>query len=165
MTQFIDSFDARETKRLVGFGSVAMIDYLQRSGIFIPKGKKGIRGRGNKRSYVFRDLLVLKAIKRLLDSGASVKNLKKALVEFQKIKWSADHVTLEDPTGVVRYMIASSSGIYLAKDADYFINLSADGQMAFSFVIDLENLRSELRAALKLPPLQQELAFSVQKPA
>lgn len=160
MTIILASYSAKRAVSLVGFGSVAMIDYLQRVGVFIPLGKKGARGRGKARTFTFRDLLVLKAIKRLLDSGASVANLKKALEEFQKLNWSADPVTLEDPTGIIRYFVASRDGIYLARDAEVLVDLSRKGQLAFSFIIDLETLRGELRESLGLPPLQHDLFAS-----
>lgn len=160
MTDILRSFSAKEAAQFVGFGSVAMLDYLQRSKVFYPLGKRGARGRGNQRRHEFRDLLVLKAIKRLLDSGASVANLQKALTNFQKINWSADPVTMEGPEGIIRYFIASQEQIYLVRDANTLVEMSRSGQLAFSFIIDLEKLRGELRDSLGLPPLQHELDFS-----
>lgn len=160
MTDILRSYSAKEAAQLAGFGSVAMLDYLQRSEVFYPLGKKGARGRGRKRRYEFRDLLVLKAIKRLLDSGASVANLQKALTNFQKINWSADPVTMEGPEGIIRYFIASHEKIYLVRDPNTLVEMSRSGQLVFSFIIDLEKLRGELRDSLGLPPLQHELDFS-----
>lgn len=160
MTIILETYTVAQTLELTGFKSVAMLDYLQRTGVFSPRGPKGARGRGRKRRYSFRDLLVLKAINRLLDSGASVANLKTALEKFQKLNWTADPVTMEDKTGIVRFLIASAGDIYLARDADALINLSKNGQLAFSFIIDLEHLRGELREGLKLPPLQHEFVLS-----
>lgn len=159
MTNIFESFDAPRAVSLTGFKSVAMLDYLQRSGVFHPRGRRGKAGRGKKRRYEFRDLLVLKAIKRLLDSGASVASLKVALSEFQKLNWTADPVTMEDKTGVIRYLIASGDSVYLAPDPEFIVDLSKRGQLAFSFIIDLEQLRGELREGLGMPPLQHELAL------
>jgi DNA-binding transcriptional MerR regulator len=159
MTNLFDSFSAKRAANLSGFNTVAMLDYLQRAGVFHPRGTKGGRGRGKRRSYEFRDVLVLKAIKRLLDAGASVSSLSKALSEFQKTNWSADPVTLEDAHGVVRYLVASGDDIYLAKDADVLINLSKKGQLAFSFIIDIDVLWQELRAGLGLKSVQRELSL------
>ncbi len=151
----IETYDARKAKELCGFDSVAMIDYLQRSGVFVPRRKKGQR-KGKGRRFEFRDLVVLKALKRLLDSGASVANLKKSLNEFQKLKWSADPVTLEDPTGIIRFLLVSGDSVYLRKDAEVLVDLSKSGQLAFSFIIDLEGIWHELREGLGLPALQRE---------
>jgi DNA-binding transcriptional MerR regulator len=155
-----DKFSAKKAVSLCGFGSVAMLDYLQRTGIFIPAGSRK-KQRGKRRTYTFRDLLVLKAIKRLLDSGASVANLKASLEEFQKRKWTADASSLEDKDGVIRYLIVSADSIFLKKDANTLIDLSHKGQLTFSFIVDLDNLHSELRKDMGLPVIeQQELDFT-----
>jgi DNA-binding transcriptional MerR regulator len=160
MTIITATYDAKRAADLVGFRSVAMLDYLQRSGVFIARGSKGKR-RGKGRRYEFRDLIVLKALKKLLDSGASVSNLRKSLNEFQRLKWAADPVTLEDDTGVVRFLIASGDDIYLVKDADIIVNLSRKGQLAFSFIIDLDNIRTEICAKLGIPSAQHEFPLPV----
>lgn len=156
MTQIFDKYSPKEAQQLCGFKTVAMIDYLQRTGVFQPYGKKG-RQRGKRREFSFKDLLVLKAIKRLLDSGASVSLLKKSLQDFQKIRWSADPVTLEDHGQIIRYLFVSAESVYLKKDSDSLIDLSKKGQLTFSFIIDLDNLRTELRTSLGLQTLEPEL--------
>lgn len=157
----IETYDAKTARILCGFESVAMIDYLQRTGVFVPRRVKGQR-KGKGRRFEFRDLLVLKAIKRLLDAGASVACLKRSLNEFQKLKWTADPATLEDTEGVIRFLVVSGESVYLRKDADVLVNLSKSGQLTFSFIIDLENLWSELRLGLGLPTLQPELELGIQ---
>lgn len=161
MTTIVDQkFDAARARDLCGFKTIAMIDYLQRSGVFVPRKKDGKR-RGKGRRFDFRDLVVLKAIKELLDSGASVAALKKSLAEFQKLKWSADPVTLEDPSGVVRFLIVSCGQIYLRRDAHAIIELTNSGQLAFSFIIDLELIRRSLIHSLGLPEAQMAIDFEV----
>ncbi len=155
MSQILDSFSARQAARLCGFSTVYMLDYLQRTGVFVPRNKKGKR-KGKGRKYEFRDLLVLKAIKRLLDSGASVANLKKSLSQFQKSNWTADAATLENSDGIVKYLIVCADSVYLRKDADTLVDLSKRGQLTFSFIIDLDNLHSELRSDLGLPVIEQQ---------
>jgi DNA-binding transcriptional MerR regulator len=158
MTQIISKYSPKEAMQLCGFKTVAMIDYLQRHAIFKPERVKG-RQRGKRREFTFKDLLVLKAIKRLLDSGASVALLKKSLQDFQATRWSADPVTLEEQGQIIRYLFVSADSIYLRKDADSLIDLSKKGQLTFSFIIDLENLRTELRTSLGLPTIQSEFTF------
>lgn len=162
MTTLIDqTYDAARARDICGFKTIAMIDYLQRSGVFVPQKKDGKR-RGKGRRFEFRDLVVLKAIKQLLDSGASVAVLKKSLAEFQKMKWSADPVTLEDPDGVIRFLVVSCGNIFLRKDALALIDLSSSGQLAFSFIIDLESIRQTLRRNLGLPEAQIAIDFEAQ---
>jgi DNA-binding transcriptional MerR regulator len=159
MTIITDSFDARRAAHLCGFKSTAMLDYLQRSGVFVAKRRDGER-RGKGRRYDFRDLLVLKAIKRLLDSGASVANLKKSLAEFQNKRWFADPASLGDKDGIIRYLIVSGDSVLLKRDAGVIVDLSRQGQLTFSFIIDLENLHTELRKDMGLPVIEQtELVF------
>jgi DNA-binding transcriptional MerR regulator len=154
MTIIMDQYSAERARVLCGFKSVAMIDYLQRSGVFVPRGRKEKR-KGKGRRFEFRDLIVLKAIKRLLDSGASVANLKKSLAQFQKLHWSADPVTLEDSFGVIRYLVVSGESVFLKRDPNVLVDLSKNGQLSFSFIIDLDVLHAELRRSLDLPALHE----------
>lgn len=108
MTNIFRTVFAREAAVISGLRTVAMLDYLQRSGVFIPTERRGSRGRGKGRQYNFKDLLILKAIAKLLDSGASVATLRQALEKFQKYNWSADPATFEDRAGSVRYLIANN---------------------------------------------------------
>lgn len=139
----IEHHDARATARLCGFGSVAMIDYLERSGVFTPSRKRN-KNRGKRRFYTFRDVLVLRTIKALLDSGTSVAAIKDSLIAFQRIRWKADEAVLEDNAGPLRWLIASGGKIYLARSIQGLVELSGSGQMAFSFVIDIEKMHTEL---------------------
>jgi DNA-binding transcriptional MerR regulator len=157
MTDIFVSVGPKRAAELSGIGSVAMLDYLQRTGVFFPRGKRGARGRGKSRRYEFRDILTLKAIRRLLDAGVSVLAIRKALEAFQKHTWSADPATLEDGNGAVRYMVASATSIYLAKDANFLIDLLAKGQLAFSFILDLDRLHAELCRSLGMRQSQSEL--------
>jgi DNA-binding transcriptional MerR regulator len=139
----IEFHDARTAAQLAGLGSVAMVDYLERSGVFVPTRKRGKR-RGYKRRYCFRDVLVLKTIGTLLRNGASVANLKGALDSFQRIPWKAEEAVLEDRLGPLRHLVVSSNKIYLARSREELIDLAAGGQLSFSFLIDLEKLHTEL---------------------
>lgn len=142
----IHSHDARTVVAICGFGSVAMLDYLERSGVFIPSIKRP-KTRGKWRRYTFRDVLVLKTIKTLLDNGASVANLKASLEKFQRVKWKADEVVLETGSGPLKYLVASAGKIYFARNSEALTELTANGQMVFSFVIDVERLHTELCAS------------------
>ena len=139
----IEDHDARNAARLAGLGSVEMIDYLERSGVFFPT-KKRSKNRGKRRRYTFRDVLVLKTISVLLSNGASVSNLKHALEGLQRIRWKADETVLEDEVGSLRHLIVSSQRIYFARSRDELVDLAAGGQLAFSFLIDLDSIHQEL---------------------
>jgi DNA-binding transcriptional MerR regulator len=151
----IESVDAKRAAAICGFDSVAMLDYLQRTGVFVPAKRKKRRGKG--RRYEFRDLLVLKTIAALLRNGASVAALKKSLQEFQRKKWSADQGCLENDDGPLKYFVACGDSIFFAQTKDSLFDMTRDGQMVFSFVIDLDRLHAELCHDLGLPTLQGEL--------
>jgi DNA-binding transcriptional MerR regulator len=124
-----------------------MLDYLQRSGVFIPADRKGKR-RGKGRRYDFREMMVLKTISVLLKNGASVAALKKSLVDFQKAKWEADRASLQFEGEAVRYFVASANSVFFAQSQDKLFDLTRDGQMAFNFVIDLDKIHTDLRFEL-----------------
>jgi DNA-binding transcriptional MerR regulator len=145
---FTEPLDPKRAAKLCGFRTVAMLDYLERTGVFVRSQPKR---RGKKRKYDFRDLLVLKVIKALLDHGASVSSLKKALSEFQHWKWKAEPTVLEDKNGGLKYFIASGDRFYLAHNTDVLVDLSNRGQLAFSFILDLDRLHRELCGDIGLP--------------
>ncbi len=147
MTIIIDSANARKAARVCGYDSVYMLDYLQRSGVFVPSDRKGQK-RGKGRRYDFRELVVLKTISELLRNGASVAALKKSLLAFQKAKWDADKTSLQHEGEAVRYFVVSAGQIYFAQSKDTLFDLSKDGQMAFSFVVDLDRIHTEVRNGL-----------------
>lgn len=132
-----------------------MLDYLERTGVFLRSDPKR---RGKRRQYGFRDLLVLKVIKSLLDQGVAVHTLKSALEEFQRWKWRAEPSVLEDKDGGLRFLIASAGAVYFAHSADVLVELSKGGQLAFSFVLDLDKLHKDLCEDLGFPR-QPELPF------
>lgn len=151
-TMLNDSVTARRAAAICGFKSVAMLDYLERSGVFVRRLSKEKR-RGKGRRYNFRELLVLKVIARLLANGASVSALKKSLLEFQNEKWTADRASLGFGEKIVRYISVSSGSIIFADSNNNFYDLTDKGQMVFSFVIDFDRLHSELCEALDQAPL------------
>ncbi len=54
------------------------LDYWARTGLVEP-GIRTASGSGTQRLYGFRDILVLKIVKRLLDAGVSLQNIRTAV--------------------------------------------------------------------------------------
>lgn len=156
MTIYLDTFTRRQAKEICGFRTVAMLDYLERTGVFVAAHSKH---RGKARKLTFRDLLVLKVLKALLDQGASVAALKKALTEFQKWRWRAEPSVLEDRDGGLKYVIASGDNFYMAHSAEVLVDLSNRGQLAFSFILDIDRLHRDLCSEIGLPR-HTELPFA-----
>lgn len=121
--------------------------------MFVRRQRHAKHGRGRARIYDFRDLLILKAIKKILDGGASVLTMKRAINELQSEKWSADQAKLEGKDGPIRYAIISNGDLVLVKSSKELYDLSTDGQMIFGFMIDMDKLHTELCSSV----LQQAL--------
>lgn len=68
-------------------------------------------------------------------------------------------MTLEDSEGVIRYFIVSAGSVYMARDAMKIVDLSKGGQLVFSFIVDLEAIRLDLRKRLNLPDPQVDMGF------
>lgn len=151
-------YSARDAAKHCKYGSVAMLDYLERSRVFVRKKASKQRGKG--RRYTFRDLLILKVIKSLLDAGVSVATLRKSLQEFQNWRWKAEPTVLEDELGGLRYLIASGDRVYFAHSPDALVELSKKGQLAFTFILDMDVLHGQLCGDLGFPRPQGELTLS-----
>src|SRR5438874_10918026 len=54
------------------------LDYWARTGLVVPS-VRGASGSGSQRLYSFKDVLVLKVVKRLLDAGVSLQNIRLAV--------------------------------------------------------------------------------------
>jgi DNA-binding transcriptional MerR regulator len=94
------------------------LDYWARTGLVEPS-VRAAHGSGSQRLYSFRDILVLKAVKRLLDTGISL----------QQIRAAVDH--LRDRTiGDLPRLTLMSDGIsvYECASADEVVDLLAGGQ-------------------------------------
>lgn len=137
----VETLRAKAVKDICGFGSIAMLDYLERSEVFIPQIKRR-KHKGRPREYTFRDVLILKAIATLLENGASVAAIKDALGKLQAYKWKADSAVLEHGPGSIRHLIFSGGTFYFPKDRDELVDLTFDGQLTFAFVLDLDRLHA-----------------------
>jgi len=58
--------------------SYRQLDYWARTGLVVPSVRDA-SGSGTQRLYSFRDMVVLKVVKRLLDAGVSLQNIRKAI--------------------------------------------------------------------------------------
>lgn len=81
------------TDQLVGYRGPAacqiagityrQLDYWARTGLVVPS-IRGASGSGSQRLYSFRDVLVLKVVKRLLDTGVSLQNIRLAVEHLRR---------------------------------------------------------------------------------
>lgn len=66
--------------------SYRQLDYWARTTLVVPSVRDA-SGSGTSRLYSFRDLVVLKVVKRLLDAGVSLQNIRKAIEALRSRGW------------------------------------------------------------------------------
>ena len=101
------------------------LDYWARTGLVEPSVQSAT-GSGSQRLYGFRDILVLKIVKRLLDTGVSLQNIRSA-VEHLRSRGVAD---LERMT-----LMSDGASIYECNSADDIVDLLQGGQGVFGIAI------------------------------
>jgi len=101
------------------------LDYWARTGLVEPSIKSAT-GSGSQRLYGFRDILVLKIVKRLLDTGVSLQNIRNA-VEHLRSRGVSD---LESMT-----LMSDGTTIYECTSGDQIVDLLQGGQGVFGIAI------------------------------
>lgn len=137
-----DTFSARQAAYLSGL-TPYMINYLCRTELLEPSGKSP-RGRGIWRAYTFGDIVVLRALKRFLDLGISVKRLKQGLNDLRK-----HHPEITPETLPSRYLVSNGENIYFRGQEQVFQALDGSGQFVFGFIVELHQVRQEVLTALE----------------
>ncbi|MDR1861927.1 MAG: MerR family transcriptional regulator [Candidatus Ancillula sp.] len=112
------------------------IDYWARTGFFEPS-LNDAQGSGNHRLYTFKDILILKTYKRLLDTGVHISKIKKAKMLLK----SSGILDLSSVT-----LISDGNSIFLARSNEDIINLLQSGQGVFA--VSLQSIWSETEAHL-----------------
>ncbi len=105
--------------------SYRQLDYWARTGLVEPEIQPAT-GSGSQRLYGFRDILVLKIVKRLLDTGVSLQNIRTA-VEHLRERGVGD---LESMT-----LMSDGTTIYECSSADEIVDLLQGGQGVFGIAI------------------------------
>ncbi len=101
------------------------LDYWARTGLVVPS-VRGASGSGSQRLYSFRDILVLRVVKRLIDTGVSLPNIRAAV----------DHLTDRDGDDLSSLTIMSDgASIYECRSADEVIDLVRGGQGVFGIAV------------------------------
>ena len=101
------------------------LDYWARTGLVEP-AVRGAAGSGTQRLYGFRDILVLKVVKRLLDTGVSL----------QQIRTAVEHLRergVEDLAQIT--LMSDGASVYECTSADEVIDLVQGGQGVFGIAV------------------------------
>lgn len=105
--------------------SYRQLDYWARTGLVVP-GVRDASGSGTQRLYSFRDLVVLRVVKRLLDAGVSLQNIRRA-IEALRSRGVGD---LADIT-----LISDGTTVYECRSAEEVVDLLQGGQGVFGIAI------------------------------
>ncbi len=113
-----------EVTKIVGI-SYRQLDYWARTGLVRPSVKDA-QGSGTQRLYSFQDLAVLKLIKRMLDSGVNLQQIRKAMATLKELKAPALGTTL----------VSDGNRIYQVESPEAVVDLLASGQGVFAIAVD-----------------------------
>ncbi|MEL0147527.1 MAG: MerR family transcriptional regulator [Actinomycetota bacterium] len=101
------------------------LDYWARTGLVAPT-VRGAAGSGTQRLYGFRDILILRIVKRLIDTGVSLQNIRVAV----------DHLAAREGEDLARITLMSDgASIYECRSADEVVDLVRGGQGVFGIAV------------------------------
>jgi len=101
------------------------LDYWARTGLIEPT-VRGAKGSGSQRLYSFQDILLLKVVKRLLDAGISL----------QQIRTAVQHLRARGTEDLTRVTLMSDGvSVYECTSNDEIIDLLQGGQGVFGIAI------------------------------
>ncbi|HCX84231.1 MAG TPA: MerR family transcriptional regulator [Micrococcales bacterium] len=101
------------------------LDYWARTGLVEPSVRPAT-GSGTQRLYSFRDILVLKVVKRLLDTGVSL----------QQIRQAVEHLRERGVEDLARITLMSDgASVYECTSADEVFDLVQGGQGVFGIAV------------------------------
>lgn len=131
------------------------LDYWARTGLVVP-GVRGAAGSGSQRLYSFRDILVLKVVKRLLDTGVSLQQIRSAVSHLRERG-------VDDLAQIT--LMSDGASVYECTSPDEVIDLLQGGQGVFGIAVgrvwrEVEGSLSELPSerAEAIPTEMDELA-------
>jgi DNA-binding transcriptional MerR regulator len=101
------------------------LDYWARTGLVEP-AIRGAHGSGSQRLYSFRDILVLKVVKRLLDTGVSLQNIRTAVGHLRERG-------VDDLAQIT--LMSDGASVYECTSADEVVDLVQGGQGVFGIAV------------------------------
>lgn len=122
------------------------LDYWARTGLVEP-AVRGASGSGTQRLYGFRDILILKVIKRLIDAGISL----------QQIRTAIDHLRVRGVDDLTEVTLMSDGvSVFECTSDDEVIDLLRGGQGVFGIALggvwrDIEGTLASLPAERTTP--------------
>jgi DNA-binding transcriptional MerR regulator len=101
------------------------LDYWARTGLVEPSVREA-SGSGTQRLYSFRDILVLKIVKKLLDAGISLQNIRTAIASLRD-RGVADLAEIT--------LMSDGATVYECTSTDEVVDLLQGGQAVFAIAV------------------------------
>src|SRR5689334_7238931 len=116
------------------------LDYWARTGLVVPTIRSA-SGSGSQRLYSFKDILVLKVVKRLLDTGVSLQNIRSAV----------DHLRARGVDDLARItLLSDGTTVYECTSSEEVVDLLRGGQGVFGIAVS-GALRELIGSLAQLP--------------
>jgi len=132
----VASYRGPQVCTIVGI-TYRQLDYWARTDLLRPSISEA-KGSGTQRRYSYRDLLELKVIKRLLDSGISLQSARRAITYLRE-NLGEDVVTAN--------LVLNGTESVLARTGEEIFDLLRGGQGVLN-IVPLAGVKSELDAAI-----------------
>ena len=122
--------------KIVGI-TYRQLDYWARTGLVNPSVRQA-EGSGTQRLYSFDDIVQLRVVKRLVDTGVSLQRVRLAIDELRGRGRSPSDVTL----------VSDGTSVYMVDDNAQVVDLLARGQGVFAIALGpvVDELRGEVTA-------------------
>lgn len=111
------------------------LDYWARTGLVEPSVRAAY-GSGTQRLYSFRDVVVLKIVKRFLDTGVALQNIRAAVQHLQQRGRDLESMTL----------MSDGATVYECSSPDEVVGLLQGGQGVFGIAVGV--VRRDVETAL-----------------
>ena len=129
-------YSAKLTAHVVGI-TYRQLDYWARTGLLVPSLARAA-GSGSRRQYSYGNLLELKVVKRLLDSG----------IKLEKVRTIFEYMRTELQEDISRAnLVIDGTNVVCARSDAEFIDLLQKGQGVLN-VLPLSNVKREVDAAI-----------------
>ncbi|MBI8988818.1 MerR family transcriptional regulator [Corynebacterium meridianum] len=101
------------------------LDYWARTKLVVPSIRSA-RGSGSQRLYSFKDILVLKIVKGLLDTGISLQNIRQAVEKLRDLG-------VDDLATIT--LVSDGTTVYECRSSEEVIDLLGGGQGVFGIAV------------------------------
>ena len=119
-----DGYRGKQACGIVGI-TYRQLDYWARTELVEPT-VRGASGSGSQRLYGFRDILVLKLVKRLLDTGISLQQIRTAVEQLRA-------AGIRDLAGTT--LMSDGASVYECTSPDDIVDLVQGGQGVFGIAV------------------------------